>query len=74
VLRAIVGVLAAVAVALLLAGAVLVVGMRSGSPRVLDAVRRFNRAVTNRVVVRSAGRAGNETGLIRHVGRTSGRA
>lgn len=56
------------------AGAVLVLGMRARSPRVLDAVRRFNRAFTNRLAVRSAGQPGKANGLIRHVGRSSGRS
>ncbi len=48
---------------------VFVGGMRRKSPRVLDAVRRFNRAVTNPRVARSAGSPGSGTALIRHTGR-----
>lgn len=58
---------------LVIAGAVPVVvfvaGMRRKSPKVLDAVRRFNRAVTNPRVARSAGSAGSGTALVRHTGR-----
>jgi deazaflavin-dependent oxidoreductase (nitroreductase family) len=53
---------------------VLVAGMRWKIPPVLDAVRRMNRSVTNPRVMRTAGTADNQTSVIRHVGRTSGRA
>lgn len=49
------------------------VGMRTKSPVVLDAVRRFNRAVTNPRVMKSAGTPGASASVIRHVGRRSGR-
>jgi len=62
-----------VGVALLLLS-VLVAGMRWKVPPVLDAVRRMNRSVTNPRVMRTAGSAGTQTSVIRHVGRTSGRA
>jgi deazaflavin-dependent oxidoreductase (nitroreductase family) len=52
---------------------VLVAGMRWKLPPVLDAVRRMNRSVTNPRVLRTAGSAGTQTSIIRHVGRTSGR-
>jgi deazaflavin-dependent oxidoreductase (nitroreductase family) len=52
--------------------AVFLVGMRTKTPAVLDRVRRFNRAVTNPQVLRSAGTAGASSGVIRHVGRRSG--
>jgi hypothetical protein len=61
--------LAAVALA-----AVFVVGMRTKSPVVTDRVRRFNRAVTNPRVLRSAGTPGASASVIRHVGRVSGRS
>lgn len=51
----------------------LLVAMRTGSPRLLRPVRRFNRAVTNQLQARSAGRAGASASLIRHRGRTTGR-
>lgn len=67
-------VMGALVLAVVAAVLALVLGMRSRSPRALDAVRRFNRAFTNRLAVRSAGAPGKSNGLIRHVGRTSGRA
>jgi deazaflavin-dependent oxidoreductase (nitroreductase family) len=54
--------------------AVLVAGMRYKSPPVLDAVRRLNKSVTNPRVMRTAGTAQTRTSVIRHTGRTSGRA
>jgi hypothetical protein len=66
-----------VAAALLAAAAlaaVFVVGMRTKSPVVTDRVRRFNRAVTNPRVLRSAGTPGASASVIRHVGRVSGRS
>jgi len=53
--------------------ALLVAGMRWKLPPVIDAVRRLNRSLTNPRVLRSAGSAGAQTSIIRHVGRTSGR-
>lgn len=52
---------------------VLVGGMRGKLPPILDAVRRFNRAVTNPRVLRSAGSAQARTSVIHHIGRTTGR-
>ena len=52
---------------------VFLLGMRTKSPAVLDRVRRFNRAVTNPRVLRSAGSPGASASVIRHVGRVSGR-
>jgi deazaflavin-dependent oxidoreductase (nitroreductase family) len=52
----------------------LVVGMRWKLSPVLDAVRRVNRSVTNPRVMRTAGTAGEQTSVIQHVGRKSGRA
>lgn len=67
--------LAAVTVAALAAlAAVFLVGMRTKSPAVVDRVRRFNRAVTNPRVMRSAGSPGASASVIRHVGRRSGRS
>jgi deazaflavin-dependent oxidoreductase (nitroreductase family) len=63
------GVVLAVAVL----GAVFVTGMRAKSPFVLDAVRRSGRA-TKRFVLTSSGTPGGLASVIRHVGRTSGRA
>ena len=67
----VVGVLVGIAVLLV---SVLVAGMRWKIPAVLDAVRRMNRTVTNPRVMRTAGSHGTQTSVIRHVGRTSGRA
>jgi hypothetical protein len=56
----------------LLVGVVL--GMRAGYSPILDAVRRMNRAVLNPRQLKSAGRPGAYASVIRHRGRTSGRA
>ena len=53
---------------------VFLVGMRTRAPVVVDRVRRFNRAVTNPRVLRSAGSPGASASVIRHVGRVSGRS
>ncbi|MGZ6777556.1 MAG: nitroreductase family deazaflavin-dependent oxidoreductase [Mycobacterium sp.] len=50
----------------------LVAGMRWKLPPVLNAVRRMNRSLTNPRVMRSAGTAGTQTSVVRHVGRSSG--
>lgn len=52
--------------------AVFAVGMRTGSPVVLDAVRRFNRGFTNRLQMRTAGTPGAYASIVRHRGRRSG--
>lgn len=64
------GVLVGGIVALLL---VFVLGMRARSPVVLRAVRRFNRRFVNPRQMRTAGTPGAYAGVIRHVGRRSGR-
>ena len=48
-------------------------GMRSKSPPVLNAIRRFNRSVSNPRQMATAGSPGAYASVIRHVGRTSGR-
>ena len=53
--------------------AVILGGMRSKSPVVLNAVRRFNRSVSNPRQMATAGTPGAYASVIRHVGRTSGR-
>lgn len=53
--------------------AVILGGMRSKSPVVLNAVRRFNRSVSNPRQMATAGMPGAYASVIRHVGRTSGR-
>jgi len=58
---------------LLVLGAVFLIGMRTKSPRVLGAIRRFNRAFTNPRAMKDAGTPGAYASVIRHVGRTSGR-
>jgi deazaflavin-dependent oxidoreductase (nitroreductase family) len=50
-----------------------VFGMRAKSPVVLRAVRRFNRRFVNPRQMKTAGRPGAYAGVIRHVGRRSGR-
>jgi deazaflavin-dependent oxidoreductase (nitroreductase family) len=57
--------------ALVAAPVVLVLAMRAKNPVVLDAVRRFNRSVTNPRQMATAGSAGAYASVIRHRGRTS---
>jgi len=52
---------------------VFVLRMRARSPRVLNAVRRVNRAIVNPLQMKSAGTPGAYASVIRHKGRTSGR-
>ena len=54
--------------------ALLIVAMRTKSPRMLGAVRRFNRTFTNRLQRSSAGKPGAYASMIRHQGRISGHA
>jgi len=54
-------------------GIVFLVGMRTKSPAVLRAVRRFNRAFTNPHAMKKAGTPGVRASIVRHVGRTIGR-
>ncbi len=61
-----------VAVVALLAGVVLV-GMRRKSPVVLDAVRKMNKEFMNPQQMESAGTPGAYAGIIKHVGRRSGK-
>lgn len=64
------------AAALLLASglaAVFLVGMRRKSPLVQGQVKRLARTVGNPRALRTAGLAGSSTGVVHHVGRTSGR-
>jgi deazaflavin-dependent oxidoreductase (nitroreductase family) len=51
----------------------IVVAMRTKSPAMLGAVRRFNRAFTNRLQMRSAGTPGAYASIVRHRGRKSQR-
>lgn len=70
-------VLAIVAVGLVVVlvaiGIVFFVGMRTKSPAVLHAVRRFNRVFTNPRAMKKAGTPGAYASIVRHVGRTTGR-
>lgn len=52
--------------------AVFLVGMRRKSPAVIDAVRRFNAAVSNPKQMETAGTPGAYASIIEHSGRTSG--
>ncbi len=49
------------------------VAMRSKSPKMLGAVRRFNRGFTNKVQMRNAGTPGAYASIVRHRGRRSQR-
>ncbi len=51
---------------------VFLVGMRRKSPPVIDAVRRFNKAVSNPKQMATAGTPGAYASIIEHVGRRSG--
>ena len=67
-----------IAVGALVAGLILVLltfvlGMRARSPVVLRAVRRFNRRFMNPRQMKTAGTPGAYAGVIRHLGRRSGR-
>ena len=69
-LLTVVGALAAGLILVLIA---FVFGMRAKSPVVLRAVRRFNRRFMNPRQMKTAGTPGAYAGVIRHVGRRSGR-
>ncbi len=64
----------AVFVALLSLWVALVLAMRGKSAPVLDVVRRFARDVVNPRLLKSAGTPGAYASVIRHEGRTTGRA
>lgn len=51
---------------------VFLVGMRRKSPPVIDAVRRFNKSVSNPRQMATAGTPGAYASIIEHVGRRSG--
>jgi deazaflavin-dependent oxidoreductase (nitroreductase family) len=65
---------AATVAAFAVLAATFLVGMRTRTPAVVDRVRRFNRAVTNPRVLRSAGEPGASASVVHHVGRVSGRS
>lgn len=52
--------------------AAFVIGVRSGNPRFIRAVTRFQRDVVNPRVMRDAGTPGSVHAVIEHVGRTTG--
>lgn len=72
-LRVIATLVVGLVVVLVTIGIVFMVGMRTKSPGVLHAVRRFNRAFTNPRAMNDAGTPGAYASVIRHVGRTTGR-
>ena len=61
-----------VLVAITALGIVFMVGMRSKSPRVLNAVRRTGRAMRP-LAMKSSGTPGGNASVVRHVGRKTGR-
>jgi deazaflavin-dependent oxidoreductase (nitroreductase family) len=71
--RMIARLIAGVLLALVATGIVFVAGMRAKSPLVLDTVRRTSRAMKP-LALKSAGMPGAYASVIRHVGRTTGRA
>lgn len=72
-LRRIIAALSAVALCALAWLLFVVVAMRTKSPALLRLVRRFNKAFTNKVQLRSAGTPGAYASIIRHRGRKSQR-
>ena len=66
-------VLAVLFLTLLAVAIVYVLGIRSKSPTVRNAARRFHRAVGNPLQMRSAGTPGTYASVLRHQGRTTGR-
>jgi deazaflavin-dependent oxidoreductase (nitroreductase family) len=62
----------ALGLALAIVSTVFLLGMRTKSPRVLDTVRRVNRAVVNPRQMESAGSPGAYASVMRHRGRTTG--
>lgn len=66
-------VLGALLAALAAAVAALAAGLRRGSPAARRTVRRFNRAVVNPRMLRTAGTPGAYAAVVVHVGRRSGR-
>lgn len=66
-------VLGGLIVALAAVAAALAAGMRTRSPAALRMIRRFNRAVVNPRMLKTAGAPGAYASVITHEGRTSGR-
>jgi deazaflavin-dependent oxidoreductase (nitroreductase family) len=53
-------------------GVILIAGMRTQAPPVVNGVRRMSR-LTKPFVLRSAGTSGSPTAVVRHIGRVTGR-
>jgi hypothetical protein len=70
-----IGLLAVLGVAVSVIGAtiVIVIGFRRRDPRVLGRLVRWQRERANPMVMRTAGRPGDRHSVIRHVGRSTGR-
>lgn len=73
-LGTVVGVVAVVVLVLVVLAVVWFVGMRTKWRPVIDFQRRANRRVINPRQMRTAGEPGAYAGIVRHVGRRSGRA
>jgi deazaflavin-dependent oxidoreductase (nitroreductase family) len=58
--------------ALLTLGVVFIIGLRTKAPPAVNAMRRFNRSVTNPRQLQTAGEPGAYASVIRHVGRRTG--
>ncbi len=71
--RRVATVLGAVLIAVLAAVSVVVIGIRTKYPPVLDRIRRYARDVGNPRQLASAGTPGSSASLLRHTGRKSGR-
>lgn len=65
----VIGVIVAVPLALF---SLVVAGIRLQNRPILNAIRRFNRAVTNPRIMSTAGTDATSTAVIRHIGRRSG--
>ncbi|WJR33250.1 nitroreductase family deazaflavin-dependent oxidoreductase [Mycobacteroides immunogenum] len=65
----VIGVIAAVPLTLF---SLVVAGIRLQNRPILNAIRRFNRAVTNPRIMSTAGTDATSTAVIRHIGRRSG--
>jgi len=59
-------------IAVIVGVAAFLIGMRRKSPAVLDAVREFNKAVSNPKQMETAGTPGAYASIIEHTGRKSG--
>ncbi|WP_353808762.1 hypothetical protein [Agromyces sp. SYSU T00194] len=66
------GLVSAAAIATAGFAAVLIMGVRSKDPRVIEPFLKFQRNVANPEVLKTAGREGQRTAIIHHVGRRTG--